>query len=129
MIKESKKTNAGYWIFTVLTCVLLGGTAILDLMHDPEIVKAMRHLGYPDYVVNILGMGKVVGIVSILIPGFPRLKEWAYAGLTIDLVGAIMSHLFVGDGIDKIAPAALALVILLAGYILRPNNRKLIKAK
>lgn len=115
----------GYWITTVLVGLgfLLGGIA--DLTGAEEVVQSIESLGYPAYVATILGVWKVGGAAVILAPKLPRLKEWAYAGVVIDLASAIASHALNGDGVDTFVPPAFLLVLGLASYALRPENRKL----
>ncbi|MGH9819924.1 MAG: DoxX family protein, partial [Pyrinomonadaceae bacterium] len=92
-----KKTIIFYWIFTALLTgfMLLG--AIPDVLQIPDAVSFIAHLGYPAYLLTFLGVAKILGSFAVLVPGFPRLREWAYAGLTFDLLGALYSHLSVGD--------------------------------
>ena len=125
MITESKKTIIGYWIFTAILCLSQGASGVGDLIHHPELVSAITALGYPEYLLNILGIAKIIGVVVLLVPNFPRLKEWAYAGFAVDFIGAFLSHYFSGDGIELLAPPIIVLIILMIGYTLRPNNRKL----
>jgi len=86
-----KKIKISYWIFTVLFAVFMGFTAIPDAMMDKEAVKMVTHLGYPLYFIPFIGVAKILGSIAILIPGFPRIKEWAYAGLFFDLIAATHS--------------------------------------
>ncbi len=94
-----KKTNIFYWIFTVLFAVLMTFTAIPDIMMTPEAVTFISSLGYPKYFIPFIGVAKVMGSIAILIPGFPRIKEWAYAGLAFDLIGATFS-VIATNGLD-----------------------------
>lgn len=107
-----KKTKVIYWILTGPMIALLGLGAIFDAISAPEAVAHITHLGYPAYLVPFLGVAKLLGIVAILVPGFPRLKEWAYAGLVIDLVGAMYSHAAAGE-----APAVWMPMIVLLGVV------------
>jgi hypothetical protein len=109
-----KKTNLIYWIFTALFAALMGLPAIADIMKVPDAVTIMNHLGYPNYFIPFIGVAKVLGSIAILIPGFPRIKEWAYAGLFFDLIGATYSELAT-DGLQAgqafmILPIALGIV-------------------
>ena len=79
---------------------------------DPKIVAGIDTLGYPLYLLDILGVAKIIGIIILLVPRFPRLKEWAYAGFAIDLIGAIWSHIAIGD--TSSVPFISAFVALLA---------------
>ncbi len=108
-----KRTKILYWIFTALFALMMLSSAIPDVLSSPVAVKGMHEgLGYPLYFVPFIGAAKVLGVIAILIPGFSRIKEWAYAGLFFDLLGATYSIASVG------APAAnwlfMALPIALA---------------
>lgn len=92
-----KKTTIIFWIVTGLFSVFMLFSAIPDLLLTDEAKTFMNHLGYPDYFTLFLGVAKLLGIVAILIPGYPRIKEWAYAGLFFDLIGATYS-LIASDG-------------------------------
>ncbi|MDQ3290263.1 MAG: DoxX family protein [Bacteroidota bacterium] len=92
-----KKTKIIYWVFTGLLVAMLGVGSIFDAISDPEAIDYVTRLGYPGYLVPFLGVAKLLGILAILIPGYPRVKEWAYAGLIFDLVGAMYSHISSGD--------------------------------
>lgn len=87
-----KITKILYWVFTILFAFVMFGSAIPDVLMQPAAVKGMHEgLGYPIYFVPFIGVAKTLGVIAILIPGFPRLKEWAYAGLTFDLIAATYS--------------------------------------
>ncbi|MEF3305234.1 DoxX family protein [Paenibacillus sp. GYB003] len=92
-----KKWTVSYWCFTGLLSALMLVGSIPDILSVPEAVALFDHLGYPAYLLPFLGIAKVLGIAAILVPGFPRVKEWAYAGLTFDLLGAMYSGIAVGD--------------------------------
>ncbi len=86
-----KKTNIIYWILTALFAGFMIFTAIPDILKLPETIDFMTKLGYPLYFIPFIGWAKVLGGIAILIPGYPRIKEWAYAGLMFDLIGAMYS--------------------------------------
>src|ERR1700677_812179 len=92
-----KKTKIAYWIFTVLLCLAMLSTAIPELMHSAQGHAFMVKLGYPDSINTFLGVAKILGIIAILVPGFPRIKEWAYAGFTFDLIGATYAMIAIGQ--------------------------------
>ena len=114
-----------YWIVTVLFCLGMAIGAVLDLMRTPDVVKILAHLGYPEYLATILGVAKVLGVIAVLLPGTGRLKEWAYAGFTFDLLGALASHGFSGDSLQEFVPPIILLAIGAASYLLRPVSRRL----
>ena len=87
-----KTTKILYWVFTILFAILMFGSAIPDVLMQDEAVKGMHGgLGYPVYFIPFIGVAKMLGVIAILLPGFYRLKEWAYAGLFFDLIGATYS--------------------------------------
>jgi len=92
-----KKNKIGFWIFTILLSGLMLSSAIPGIMMSQGSVDMIsKGMGYPQYMIPFLGVAKLLGVIAILIPGFPRLKEWAYAGLTFDLVGAWYSSVALG---------------------------------
>lgn len=119
-----KKTNIFYWVFTGLFGFLMLGSAIPDIMSSPVAIQGMHvELGYPTFFVPFIGVAKLLGVIAILVPGFPRLKEWAYAGLFFDLIGATYSILAVGKPgwLFMVLPLALAAT----SYVLYQKRRKL----
>ena len=86
-----KKTKAIYWIITGLFSAFMLFSAVPDIFSTPDAITFMNHLGYPNYFVPFIGVAKLLGIIAILIPGFRGVKEWAYAGLAFDLIGATYS--------------------------------------
>lgn len=85
---NNKKLNTTYWIVTGIFAAYMLFTSIGHVTNHPEAVKFVTDLGFPAYFVPFIGIAKVLGIIAILIPGYPRIKEWAYAGLLFDLVAA-----------------------------------------
>ena len=94
-----KKTNILYWTFTGLFALAMLFSGILNAMVTPESVAIIDHLGFPVYIIPFLGVAKILGAVAIIVPGFPRLKEWAYAGFFFDLLGATYSAIMT-DGLQ-----------------------------
>jgi hypothetical protein len=111
-----KKLQIVYWISTVLFALPLIWSAILYLTEAPKMMATMSHLGYPVYFTKILGVAKVLGAASLLYPAMPRLKEWAYAGFTFDLLGAFVSHLSSGDTIATALVPIAFLALLMTSY-------------
>ena len=91
----------------------------------PPGVYGITHLGYPIYFLTILGIWKILGVVAVLIPKFPLLKEWAYAGFLFVMSGAIISHIAVGDSMSEIFPSLLLLILTVVSWYFRPENRKI----
>jgi uncharacterized membrane protein YphA (DoxX/SURF4 family) len=124
-----KTRKIAYFSTTTLLALgfLVGGA--LDIGQPPAVVQTMQHLGYPAYFAALIGVWKVSGALAIVAPGLPRLKEWAYAGMFFDLIGALVSHGAVGDGADKLAPPLVFLALGLASWALRPEGRRLPAAR
>ena len=85
--------------------------------------ESISALGYPEYLMTILGTAKILGVIALLVPGMPLLKEWAYAGFTFDMLGASASHAFVGDSFGETVTPLVVLTIAIASYVLRPASR------
>jgi hypothetical protein len=113
-----KRTKVLYWIVTGLMAAFILMASIPDVLHPPEVVAAFAHLGYPAYLLPFIGTAKILAVIAILFPGFPRLKEWAYAGLVFDLIGALYSHLSVGDGFAVWVFAMIGLLLVTGSYFL-----------
>jgi uncharacterized membrane protein YphA (DoxX/SURF4 family) len=114
-----------YWVTTALTAFVFLSGGVMDIVQPPDLMKGMTDLGYTAYFTAILGVWKVLGGIAVLAPGFPRLKEWAYAGMFFDLTGASASHAAVGDPVGKIVTPLIILGIVMASWALRPESRKL----
>ena len=104
------------WIVTGLMATLMLLAAVPDVLRLPDAVSVFEHLGYPPYLLVFLGTAKMLGIAAVLVPGVPRLKEWAFAGLTFDLAGALYSHVSVGDPPSVWIPAAVGLALMAGSY-------------
>lgn len=87
-----KKTNILYWVFTGMFGGFMLFSAIPDALVVQDAVDFITQLGYPKYIIPFLGVAKILGVVALIIPGYPRIKEWAYAGLFFDLAGACYSQ-------------------------------------
>jgi len=118
-----------YWATTSLIALETFAGGIMDLTHGrtnvfsgPTVVDVITNLGYPMYILGILGFWKIPGAITLVIPGFLRLKEWAYAGIVFELSGAVISQAIRGQSQDIIAPVVL-FILALASWALRPPNR------
>lgn len=123
----TKGRNIAYWTTTALVAFFIGTGGVAQLAHVPTTVDGfVRILHYPSYFVTILGFWKTAGAITILVPRFPRLKEWAYAGIFFDLTGAAASCAAVGGygayGFHVLVPLLLA-VLTVASWALRPASR------
>lgn len=117
-----------YWIATIWLALGMVSTAIVQLIKMPDGVEAVTRLGYPAYLLTILGVWKILGVVAVLIPKFPRLKEWAYAGFFFAMSGAAISHIIIGDPISEIFPSLLLLILTAVSWYFRPESRKIVSA-
>jgi len=129
----SKTNKIIYWISSLWIAAGMLSSGVLQLLKvqgtgtvSPPGVFGMTHLGYPIYFLTILGIWKILGVVAMLIPKFPLLKEWAYAGFFFAMSGAIYSHVAVGDPAKELFPASLLLVMIVISWYLRPADRKLV---
>ena len=122
-----KRSDALYWTVTGIFCVLMVASGVPDVMRVPQAVEMIQnHLGYPPYFLQYIGVAKILGALTILQPRFPRLKEWAFAGLAFDLISAMYSSAAVGDPVSQWAPITVGLVLLAAAYTL--HHRRLAAA-
>ena len=120
-----------YWIATIFIALETFVGGVMDPTHGrtavisgPSVTQVVTGLGYPVYILTIIGILKIPGAITIIVPGFLRLKEWAYAGIVFELFGAAASQLACGKLGDLIPPVSL-LGIALVSWALRPANRKL----
>jgi hypothetical protein len=120
-----KTTKIGYWAATGLVALGFAFGGLADLSRSPDVVAGLAHLGYPIYFAALLGVWKVLGAVAIVVPRFPRLKEWAYAGMFFDLSGALVSHASVGDPASRLVAPVVLLALLVTSWSLREESRKL----
>ncbi len=124
-MKKSTLKSIAYWTATIFgpTSFVIGG--VMGIRQSPDVVNNIHHLGYPLYFATLLSTWKLLGAVAITAPGFPRLKEWAYAGFVFDLTGAAVSHAAVGDSTLEIIVPLVFLGLVAASWSLRPANRRL----
>jgi uncharacterized membrane protein YphA (DoxX/SURF4 family) len=124
-MQQSKARSTGYWVTTSLAGLnlLVAGTAYLA---GVQVVRdGIAELGYPAYLVTVLGACKVLAGLALLAPRLPQLKEWAYAGITFNLIAAAVSHAAVGHPPAKVLAPLLVLGVALASWNLRPASRRL----
>jgi uncharacterized membrane protein YphA (DoxX/SURF4 family) len=107
-----------YWIVTSLMAAFMLTASIPDILRIPQAVEVFTHLGYPTYLLPFIGVAKMLGVIAVLAPGFRRLKEWAYAGLVFDLIGALYSHLAVGDPPSAWGFPSVGLILVAGSYLL-----------
>jgi hypothetical protein len=121
-----------YWISTLWLALGMVSTAAVQLLKvqsegalAPPGVYGMTHLGYPVYLLTLLGVWKMAGVIAVLVPKFPVVKEWAYAGFFFTMSGAVFSHIANGDPMNSLIPSLLLLVLTVVSWYFRPAGRKL----
>ncbi len=118
-----------YWIFTILMALWLTPSGVVDALGASVAVKILAHLGYPAYMSYILGAAKLLAMATIFYPGTNPgtrlLREWAYAGLTFELIGAFISHLCSHDPITTALAPVLVLGFVAGSYLLQPDKYRL----
>jgi hypothetical protein len=123
----TKRNKYIYWVATLWLALGMVSTAIVQLLYmKGEVEKTSLNLGYPLYMLTILGVWKLMGVLAVLLPKLALLKEWAYAGFFFIMTGAIISHLAVGEGAREIFGPALLLILTVVSWNFRPADRKLI---
>ena len=124
----TKAIKITYWIATLWLALGMTSTGLVQLIKAKSGtggLDSMTQLGYPSYVLPALGILKLLGVVAILIPRYPLIKEWAYAGFFFVTAGAIFSHVATGDGMNDIYPASLLLILTVVSWYFRPADRKI----
>jgi hypothetical protein len=117
--------TAAYWLFTVVVAFEMAAGGIWDLLRIEYVRAVLTHLGYPLYLLYIIGVPKIPCALVLLAPRFARLKEWAYAGAFFNYAGAAASHFLAGDSTGKWAVPLLLALFTLASWALRPGSRRL----
>lgn len=120
----TKRNKIIYWISTLWLALGMVSSAIVQLLKTKEEVTMFTHLGYPGYFLTILGVWKILGVIAVLIPKFPLLKEWAYAGFVFAMSGAVFSHFASGDGAKEFFGPVLLLILTTVSWYFRPAERK-----
>ena len=115
-----------YWIATLWLSLGMISTGIVQLIKMKEETDMFSRLGYPAYLLTILGVWKMLGVVAVLIPKFPLLKEWAYAGFFFAMSGAVISHLIIGENGKELFGPILLLILTAVSWYFRPADRKII---
>lgn len=122
----TKRNKIIYWISTIWLALGMLSTGIVQLLKLKEEVIMIIKLGYPLYFLTLLGIWKMLGVVTVLLPKLPLLKEWAYAGFFFAMSGAVFSHIASGDPASEIMPSLLLLVLTVISWYFRPADRKFI---
>lgn len=120
-----KRNKIIYWIVTIFLSVGMTAGGIQQMLQIGGYNEIVTKLGYPLYLLTILGVWKILGVIAILIPKFQLVKEWAYAGFFFAMSGAFISHLAVGQPFSEAVPSLTLLVVTVLSWYLRPANRKI----
>jgi hypothetical protein len=112
-----------YWVSTLWLALGMVSTGIVQLMGMENETVLFTTLGYPEYLLVLLGAWKILGVIALLIPGYPLVKEWAYAGFFFAMTGAAFSHIAVGT-INEIFGSLLLLILTIVSWYFRPADRK-----
>lgn len=131
----SKRNKIIYWISTIWLSLGMVATGVQQLLHlplegatSPPGAEGIVKLGYPLYVLTIIGIWKLLGVIALLVPRFALVKEWAYAGFFFLLTGAACSHFAVGHPAADLFPSLLLLALLVLSWFLRPADRRIASA-
>jgi uncharacterized membrane protein len=122
----SKTNKIIYWIATIFLAVGMLAGGLQQLLQVGGYVAIVTHLGYPKYFMSIIGLWKILGVITILVPGVRILKEWAYAGFFFVMSGAVISHLAMGETSKEIYPSLTLLIMTLISWYFRPASRKVV---
>jgi hypothetical protein len=122
----TKRNKIIYWVATIWLSLGMVSTGIVQLIKMEEEVDMMTQLGYPIYMLTILGVWKMLGVIAVLLPKFPLLKEWAYAGFFFAMSGAVFSHVVIGDEAKELFGPTLLLILTVISWYFRPAERKII---
>jgi hypothetical protein len=123
MIKRNKII---YWISTLWLALGMSATGIVQLLRTKDELVLVTHLGYPSYLLILLGIWKILGVITVLVPKFPLLKEWAYAGFFFCMSGAVISHLICGDDAKLLFGPTLLMVLTVLSWYFRPADKRII---
>jgi DoxX-like family len=120
----TKTNKIIYWIATVWLSLGMAVSGVMQIIQPEEQMAEMKHLGYPAFFFTLLGTWKILGVIAVLMPKTPLLKEWAYAGFFFTATGAIITHLAVGDEPMELFGPTLLLALTITSWFLRPASRK-----
>src|SRR5262249_1256178 len=120
-----RSKSRSYWVVTAMVAFFIGSGGAAELMQVPGNIEGLVHLGYPPYFATIIGFWKVLGAIAILVPGFPRLKEWAYAGIFFNMTGAAATGVFTHSAEWHVIVDLVLAAFTIASWALRPASRRL----
>jgi hypothetical protein len=120
-----KLKSVSFWVITAIVAFFIGSGGAAELARVPGTVEGLVRLGFPAYFATIIGFWKVLGAITILAPGFPRLKEWAYAGIFFNMTGAAATSVFVGAAAWHLVVDLVLTALTVASWALRSPSRRL----
>jgi len=123
----TKRNKIIYWIATVWLALGMFSTGLVQVLQTKdEIDLIVKGLGFPAWFLPLLGTWKILGVIAVLVPRFPLIKEWAYAGFFFSMTGAVYSHIVVGNPMLNLFGPMLLLVLTVASWYFRPADRRLV---
>ncbi len=122
----TKRNKIIYWISAIWLALAMLASGVQQIFHTKGFVDILVHLGYPLYLLTLLGIWKILGVAALLIPKFALLKEWAYAGFFFAMSGAVFSHIASHDSIKEIFPSLFLLILTMVSWYFRPSDRKIV---
>jgi uncharacterized membrane protein YphA (DoxX/SURF4 family) len=120
-----KRNRIIYWIATIWLSLGMLSSGVVQLLHLKAEVDLTERLGYPAYFLTLLGAWKILGVLAVLMPRLPLIKEWAYAGFVFVMTGAIISHIASGDAINEMFGPLLLLILTIVSWYFRPAERRI----
>lgn len=120
----AKRNKILYWSVTIFLAIGMTAGGVQQMLQIGGYNKIVSSLGYPLYFLSILGTWKILGVIAILIPKFPIVKEWAYAGFFFAMSGAFTSHLVAGQAFSEAVPSLVLLIVTILSWYFRPADRK-----
>lgn len=124
--RSAKRNKIIYWIATLWLSLGMTATGIVQLIRNKDEITMFNRLGYPMYLMIMIGVWKMLGVIAVLAPRFPLIKEWAYAGFFFVMSGAVISHLAINDDPKELFGPILLIVLTIVSWYFRPASRKLI---
>jgi DoxX-like family len=122
----AKTNKIIYWASTMLVVLGMLPGGLGQIFHAKWSLDLIRPLGYPEYILTIIGTWKVLGSIVLLIPKLPLIKEWAYAGFFFAMSGAVISHFVSGESMNKLISPLVLLILIVLSWYFRPGDRKII---
>lgn len=121
----TKRNKIIYWISTAWLSLGMASTGIVQIIQPQEEIQKMMALKYPAYFFTIIGIWKILGVIAVLVPRFPLVKEWAYAGFFFLMSGAVFTHLATGDPATEFFGPLLLLTLTILSWYFRPESRRI----